>query len=160
MNPIHHFTTIRSPFGPFSFSVDAKGRLSGAAFGGKSALARRLGGASLVPAVRQTAAARRELEAWFAGRRRAFSLRLAPAPTAFQERLRLALKRLPAGRTVSYGELAKRMRSSARAVGRANATNPICVVVPCHRVIGADGSLTGYAFGTRRKKGLLDLEKR
>ena len=66
---------------------------------------------------------------------------------------------IPYGQTRSYGEIARLLKTSARAVGRANATNPVCVVVPCHRVIGADGSLTGYAFGEARKRALLDLEK-
>ena len=86
---------------------------------------------------------------------------MAPRGTEFQKRVWSELVRVPYGETVSYAELAKRAGSpgAARAVGRANATNPIAIVVPCHRVIGADGSLTGYAYGVELKRGLLDLER-
>ena len=85
---------------------------------------------------------------------------LAPAGTAFQQRVWKALLRIPFGRTRSYGEIARELRSSARAVGRANSTNPVCLIVPCHRVIGADGSLTGFAFGEDLKRRLLEHEAR
>jgi methylated-DNA-[protein]-cysteine S-methyltransferase len=68
------------------------------------------------------------------------------------------LRKIPSGETRSYGELARQLGSSPRAVGRANATNPICLIVPCHRVIGADGSMTGYAFGEKIKRRLLEIE--
>ncbi len=86
---------------------------------------------------------------------------MAPAGTEFQKRVWAELTRIPYGETISYAELAKRVGSegAARAVGRANATNPIAVVVPCHRVIGADGSLTGYAYGVEMKRSLLEFEK-
>jgi methylated-DNA-[protein]-cysteine S-methyltransferase len=86
---------------------------------------------------------------------------MSPAGTEFQKRVWAELVRIPYGETVSYAELAKRVGSpgGARAVGRANATNPIAIIVPCHRVIGADGSLTGYAYGEEMKRSLLDLER-
>jgi methylated-DNA-[protein]-cysteine S-methyltransferase len=104
---------------------------------------------------------KRQLEEFFAGKRTTFDLPMAPAGTDFQKRVWTELTRIPYGETISYAELAKRVGSegAARAVGRANATNPIAVVVPCHRVIGADGSLTGYAYGVELKRSLLDFEK-
>ena len=102
----------------------------------------------------------RALERYFGGREEAFDLPVAPEGTAFQQRVWSALRRIPYGRAISYGELARRVRRprAARAVGRANATNPVSLVIPCHRVIGADGSLTGYGGGMDRKRALLELE--
>ena len=101
-----------------------------------------------------------QLAGYFAGRRRTFDLELAMKGSPFQRRVWEALRQIPYGETVSYGELARELDvpASPRAVGVANARNPICVVVPCHRVIGADGSLTGFAGGLERKRLLLDLE--
>lgn len=107
-----------------------------------------------------TSSATAQLLAYFAGERHTFSLPLAPCGTGFQRRVWAALLDIPFGETRSYGELAEALdrRGSARAVGRANATNPICLVVPCHRVIGADRSLTGFAFGESIKRWLLAHE--
>ncbi|HET6953301.1 MAG TPA: methylated-DNA--[protein]-cysteine S-methyltransferase [Acidimicrobiales bacterium] len=101
-----------------------------------------------------------QLGAYFAGERRVFDLPLAPAGTAFQRRVWDALAAIPYGETVSYGALAAAIGrpGSARAVGAANGANPLAVVVPCHRVIGADGTLTGYAGGLAAKQALLALE--
>lgn len=101
-----------------------------------------------------------QLTAYFAGERRSFDLPLAPAGTAFQLAVWAALREIPYGTTVSYGELARRLGSpsASRAVGLANGRNPIAIVVPCHRVIGADGSLTGFGGGMAAKRTLLDLE--
>jgi methylated-DNA-[protein]-cysteine S-methyltransferase len=153
-----HFASFNTPEGTFSVAVDAAGSVVATAFGGKAALRGRLGRAVLVANARGTDAARRQVRAWFRGKRREFSLRLSPRGTPFQRRVWAALRRIPCGQTRSYGEVARALGSSARAVGRANATNPICLIVPCHRVIGSDGSLTGYAFGARRKQRLLDIE--
>ncbi len=103
-----------------------------------------------------------QLEEYFAGRRRHFDLPLAPAGTPFQLAVWRALAAIPYGTTESYGQLAARIGrpGASRAVGLANGRNPISVVVPCHRVIGADGSLTGYGGGLERKRVLLDLEAR
>jgi methylated-DNA-[protein]-cysteine S-methyltransferase len=101
---------------------------------------------------------RTQLRGYFAGRRRTFDLRLAPDGTAFQQSVWAALREIPYGETRSYGELARQLGTSPRAVGRANATNPICLIVPCHRVVGADGTMTGYAFGEKIKHRLLALE--
>ena len=103
---------------------------------------------------------RAQLDEYFAGRRRTFDLELAPAGSAFEHRVWSALCEIPYGQTASYGELALRIGApgAARAVGLANGRNPIAVIVPCHRVIGASGSLTGYGGGLVRKRLLLDLE--
>ena len=105
-------------------------------------------------------AARRELEEYFAGDRREFSLALEPVGTPFQMRVWQALQTIPYGETISYGELARRIGNpgAVRAVGLANGRNPLSIIVPCHRVIGADGSLTGYGGGLERKRFLLALE--
>ena len=106
------------------------------------------------------AAARRQLGEYFDGRRRGFDLLLAPEGTAFQRRVWAALAALGYGETVSYAELARRAGApgAARAVGAANGRNPVPVVVPCHRVIGADGTLTGFGGGVERKRWLLAHE--
>jgi methylated-DNA-[protein]-cysteine S-methyltransferase len=101
-----------------------------------------------------------QLEAYFAGELRQFDLLLAPEGTAFQREVWSALTVIPYGETVSYGELARRLGrpAASRAVGAANGQNPIPIVIPCHRVIGADGSLTGFGGGLAIKRRLLDLE--
>ncbi|SDH11613.1 methylated-DNA-[protein]-cysteine S-methyltransferase [Pseudomonas benzenivorans] len=102
----------------------------------------------------------RQLDQYFAGRRQRFELRLAPHGTAFQQAVWQALQRIPFGQTSSYSALAEQIArpKAVRAVGAANGANPIAVVIPCHRVIGRDGSLTGYAGGLARKALLLELE--
>ena len=101
---------------------------------------------------------RDQLQEYFAGTRKVFDLPLAPQGTAFQKRVWEALQSIPYGQTRSYAWLAQQVGSVARAVGAANGANPIAIVIPCHRVIGADGSLTGYAGGLHRKRRLLALE--
>jgi methylated-DNA-[protein]-cysteine S-methyltransferase len=112
-----------------------------------------------------------QLEAYFAGESRAFDLALDLQGTPQQKAVWKELLEIPYGTTTSYGELAGRIDESlnrfdvepyrrARAVGAANGRNPVPIVVPCHRVIGADGSLTGYGGGLQRKQALLDLERR
>lgn len=102
----------------------------------------------------------RQLSDYFARRRREFDVPLAPAGTEFQLATWEALQELSFGETVSYGELARRMGRphAVRAVGTANGANPIAIIVPCHRVIGADGTLTGYGGGLDTKRRLLVLE--
>jgi len=99
---------------------------------------------------------------YFAGERHNFDVPLAPSGTKFQKKVWQELCRIPFGETISYGELARRIGqpTASRAVGLANGRNPIAIIIPCHRVIGADGSLTGYGGGLWRKKKLLDLEAR
>jgi methylated-DNA-[protein]-cysteine S-methyltransferase len=104
--------------------------------------------------------ARAQLEEYFAGERTTFDIPLAPEGAPFELDVWRALEEIPYGETVSYGEIARRVGqpTAARAVGTANGRNPIAVIVPCHRVIGADGSLTGYGGGLERKRLLLELE--
>jgi methylated-DNA-[protein]-cysteine S-methyltransferase len=104
----------------------------------------------------------RQLEEYFAGRRRAFTLRLDLRGTPFQKRVWNELLKVPFGRTVAYRDIAAALGNprSTRAVGGANHRNPVSIVVPCHRVIGADGGLTGYGGGLRRKEWLLAHEKK
>ena len=103
---------------------------------------------------------RRELDEYFGGKRRAFSISLAPSGTEFQKQAWIALTQIPFGEKRSYGQQAAIIgrRKAARAIGAANAKNPIGIIVPCHRVIGADGTLTGYAGGLQNKEFLLKLE--
>jgi len=106
--------------------------------------------------------AERQLAEYFAGTRRTFDLPLASDGTEFQKKVWGELRRIPFGETASYGEVARRLGYEpvvSRAVGAANGANPIPIIVPCHRVIGADGTLTGYAGGIERKKVLLALEQ-
>lgn len=164
MKPTYFTTTLRTPFGPFSLAVDSTGALVATAFGDLAALRRRLKPeCHLISDTKAvaTGAAAAQLADYFAGRRREFSLRLAAHGTTFQQAVWAELQRIPPGETRTYGQLAAALgrHGAARAVGRANATNPICVVVPCHRVIGADGSLTGFAFGEAIKRRLLDHER-
>ena len=106
------------------------------------------------------ARALRQLEEYFRNERRRFELELEPDGSDFEYRVWSAVQRIPFGATDSYGEIARRLAEpdAARAVGHANARNPIAIIVPCHRVIGSDGDLTGYAGGLDRKKWLLDME--
>ncbi|MDR3399649.1 MAG: methylated-DNA--[protein]-cysteine S-methyltransferase [Pandoraea sp.] len=104
--------------------------------------------------------AKRQLDEYFHEGRRTFELALAPEGTPFQQSVWAELRRIPFGETRSYGDLAHALgdANKSRAVGAANGRNPITIIVPCHRVIGADGTLTGYASGVERKLALLSLE--
>jgi methylated-DNA-[protein]-cysteine S-methyltransferase len=110
------------------------------------------------PALFKEAAA--QLNAYFRGKRTTFDLSLAPGGTAFQNEVWSELQNIPHGETISYAELAERVgrKGSFRAVGAANGRNPLPIVIPCHRVIGSNGKLTGYAGGVEAKKALLELE--
>jgi len=103
----------------------------------------------------------RQLDAYFAGKLREFTLPLAPEGTPFQLRVWDELLKIPYGTTTSYGLLARRLGEpkASRAVGLANGANPIAIVIPCHRVIGSDGSLTGYGGGLKSKEWLLAHER-
>ena len=106
--------------------------------------------------------AKRELGEYFSGRRKRFSVKLAPRGTAFQRSVWKAIAGVGFGRTIPYAELARRAGSpgSARAAGAATGRNPIGIIVPCHRIVGSNGSLTGYAGGLAKKRALLALEAR
>ena len=156
----HFIDTFSTPLGDFSIAVGAGGAVVATAFGDEVALRRRFQANDLVRDSRAVAEPRREVEEYFAGGRPRFTLRLAATGTPFQQSVWSALRQIPFGETRSYGQLAAQLGQpgAARAIGRANATNPICLIVPCHRVIGADGSLTGFAFGDALKQRLLTLE--
>jgi methylated-DNA-[protein]-cysteine S-methyltransferase len=156
---IYH-TSFATPLGPFSVAVNETGAVVATAFGRKPAVQSRLPACQLIVDIERTQTPREQIEEYFAGTRRKFDLQLAPVGTDFQQTVWAALRRIPFGQTESYGKLANRIKrpAAARAVGRANATNPICLIVPCHRVIGADGSLTGFAFGEKIKLALLAHE--
>jgi methylated-DNA-[protein]-cysteine S-methyltransferase len=105
--------------------------------------------------------ARAQLGEYFAGDRRAFTVPLAPAGSPFQQAVWNLLREIPYGQTRSYGELARRLGrpGASRAVGSASARNPLSIIVPCHRVVGAKGALTGFAGGLERKEKLLEFER-
>jgi methylated-DNA-[protein]-cysteine S-methyltransferase len=117
-------------------------------------------GAQADPSAGVLPLALQQLREYFAGSRRTFDLPLALSGTAFQERVWRALSEIPYGETWSYGQLARHLGNpgASRAVGLANGRNPISIILPCHRVIGADGSLTGYGGGLPRKQWLLAHE--
>jgi methylated-DNA-[protein]-cysteine S-methyltransferase len=151
------YTTTESPVGELLLAGDAE-RLRGLHMqGGRRPAAV---AADWKRADEPFAAVREQLGEYFAGERTEFDLPLAPLGTPFQERVWDALSRIPYGRTASYGEIARGLGDpgASRAVGLANGRNPISIIVPCHRVIGTDGKLTGYAGGVERKRFLLELE--
>jgi methylated-DNA-[protein]-cysteine S-methyltransferase len=156
-----HTTTFATPAGLFSCALDAAGAVVATAFGDVSALRLRLPAGALTSAAPAAARVHEQVREYFAGARRSFDLPLAPVETEFQQRVWTALRAIPFGETRTYREVAAAIGNpaAARAVGRANATNPLCLLVPCHRVIGSDGSLTGFAFGEGIKRWLLDHER-
>jgi methylated-DNA-[protein]-cysteine S-methyltransferase len=141
---------IDSPVGPLTL-VERDGALVRLSFGAHGADE---------PATPVLARAAAQLGEYFAGERRSFDLPLAPSGTEFQLACWRALAEIPYGETRSYGEQARNIGrpDRARAVGAANGANPIAIILPCHRVIGADGSLVGFGGGLETKRRLLDLE--
>lgn len=168
MSPLRTHT-VPSPIGPLLLVADAADRLTGvfteghrtpAAVAAREAAAARPAGA---PPAGTLAAAAHQLGEYFAGVRRVFDLPTRGAGSPLQEEVWAALCRIPYGTTTSYGRLAAGLGLSpgaARAVGTANGRNPLSIVVPCHRVVGASGALTGYAGGLEAKRRLLVLEAR
>ncbi|MCL1937929.1 MAG: methylated-DNA--[protein]-cysteine S-methyltransferase [Candidatus Azobacteroides sp.] len=114
---------------------------------------------SFHPVIRQTSA---QLDEYFGGKRRSFDLPLATQGTLFQQQVWNVLQQIPYGKTISYAQLAERVGhpKACRAVGTANGKNPIAIIIPCHRVINANGQLGGYAYGLEMKKYLLNLEQK
>lgn len=148
-------TVAASPLGPIGVTVDGDGRLVRIELGAHTASTR-----EDAEARRRCAPVVRQLHEYFTGRRRAFDLELAPTGTAFQLATWQALQRIPWGTTSSYAQLAAAVGRprAVRAVGGANGANPLPIVVPCHRVIAADGSIGGYSGGLDRKRWLLAHE--
>jgi methylated-DNA-[protein]-cysteine S-methyltransferase len=152
------FTHVQSPVGELLVTVDTAGRLTRLHFpDGPHTPAPP---ADWTRDERPFAELRRQLDAYFTGELEDFDLELAPRGTPFQRQVWSALRAIPYGTTSSYGEIARAVGQpgAARAVGGANNRNPIAIVIPCHRVIGAGGSLTGYGGGLDRKRLLLALE--
>ena len=155
----HYWDVIESPFANFAAWVDEKGRLL-------RFYLRAAGAAKLDPQAQQSTRAladvRRQVTEYVKGKRREFDFELAAEGPDFNQTVWKALLDIPFGTTTSYGALAKKIGhpGSARAVGAANGANPIALIVPCHRVIGSDGSLTGYAGGVALKRKLLEHEAR
>lgn len=150
-----YYTTMKSPIGELRLLSDGKA-LTGlymGSYGPKPAKGWVRGGSFIERAEKQ-------LRAYFDGTRKTFNLPLAGEGTEFQKTVWKALCDIPYGETISYGELARRIGQpkAPRAVGLANGSNPISIIVPCHRVIGANGTLTGYGGGLPRKKWLLEHE--
>jgi methylated-DNA-[protein]-cysteine S-methyltransferase len=153
-----NYTTIDSPVGELLASADAAGRITGLHFLDGHRIPTR--DSNWARDDQALAPLRRQLEEYFAGERREFELDLAPSGSPFQLSVWRELQAIPYGETASYGEIAAAVGQpgAARAVGGANNRNPIAIVVPCHRVIGANGTLTGYGGGLPRKQRLLALE--
>lgn len=150
-------TSVDSPLGPIELCGHdtAQGfAITRVSFGGQA------GGDAGARDVARFRPAAEQLAQYFAGERREFALLLDPAGTPFQQRVWTALRAIPYGETRSYADIANALGAptATRAVGAANGRNPIGIVVPCHRVIGADGTLTGYAGGVANKRWLLDHE--
>jgi methylated-DNA-[protein]-cysteine S-methyltransferase len=151
------YTQIDSPVGPLLLAADDTG-LRRIEFAGRSAKPEPSWHEDAAP-LKDTI---RQLRAYFAGELETFDLPLAPQGTAFQLKVWKLLCDIPYGETISYGELARRAGNpkASRAVGLANGSNPISIVIPCHRVIGSNGKLTGYGGGLPNKEKLLALEHR
>ncbi len=158
MEKTTYYDTIQSPIGDLMLVSDGKA-LTGLYMNNEKHAARR---AMAIRDKKMLKHPREQLQAYLAGELREFGLALAAEGTPFQQRVWRALCDIPYGETISYGELARRIGQpkAARAVGLANGQNPISIVVPCHRVIGADGSLTGYGGGLARKRWLLAHESK
>jgi len=158
--------TWSSPLGPLAMAADAGGALVYLGFADHEPRLRILERLAREGNLTEDPAAfipvERQLDAYFRRIRTTFDLPLAPPGTPFQLRVWEELRRIPHGRTLTYGDLARRLGDPllTRAVGAANGANPISIIIPCHRVVGADGSLTGYAGGLHQKRALLDHEGR
>jgi methylated-DNA-[protein]-cysteine S-methyltransferase len=163
-----YYDTVDSPLGPLFVGGSAAGvqHLAFLTGGGAQAESGALRDREAGPPGERDAAAASlvvaQLGEYFAGERERFDLPLAASGTEFQRRVWEALRRVPYGRTASYGEIARAIGrpSAARAVGAASRSNPLAIVVPCHRIVGADGALTGYGGGLERKAWLLEQEAR
>lgn len=157
---MHAFKTIRSPVGELTLVAEARG-LAAILWENDRPGRVRLGPLVADAAHPVLVETERQLREYFGGRRRAFDVPLSFSGSAFQQRVWQALLTIPFGETRSYGEIAHQIGNPAasRAVGAANGRNPISIIAPCHRVVGSNGKLTGFAGGLDAKKYLLELER-
>jgi methylated-DNA-[protein]-cysteine S-methyltransferase len=153
------YARIPTPAGTL-FATATDGAITGLYFEGQKYFPPMTGEWREEPDAAPLAECARQVREYFEGRRKAFDIPLAPMGTDFQRRVWSEIARIAFGATITYAELAARAGApgSARAAGAATGRNPISIVVPCHRVLGADGALTGYAGGLARKQRLLELE--
>ena len=156
MKTVHFFTTMTSPLGRIVLTSSGE-VITGLYTPDHAFYARAKKGER---ASKPFQRAIRQLKEYFSGKRAKFDLPLAAEGTKFQRQVWKALQDIPCGQTKSYGEIAKSLKNpnASRAVGLANSKNPLCIFVPCHRVIGANGALTGYAGGVKTKQWLLSHE--
>ncbi len=156
---VNYLSAYMSPLGEITLASDGEA-LTGLWFVGQKYYASALTGENERRELPVFSETRRWLDMYFAGDKPDFTPKLDPKGSEFRRKVWDALLEIPYGETVTYGKLAKKLGCrSARAVGGAVGHNPISVIIPCHRVLGSDGSLTGYAGGTDRKRGLLSIEK-
>jgi methylated-DNA-[protein]-cysteine S-methyltransferase len=158
---MRYYDYCETPFGRMLL-VSSEAGLSGAHFVGQKHYPKLDGAWVRDPDAAAARQARRELQEYFAGKRKRFEVPLAARGTPFQRAVWRAIAQVGFGETITYAELARRAGypGSARAAGAATGRNPLGVIVPCHRIVGSDGSLTGYAGGLPLKKALLDLERK
>ena len=156
---MYYYDHFQSPHGRMLLVADDKG-LASVSFAGQKYAPRVARDWTRDSAHAPIAKAKRELAEYFAGRRKRFSVKLSPQGTPFQRKVWKAIAQVAFGKTIAYAELARRAGcpGSTRAAGAATGRNPIGVIVPCHRIVGSNGSLTGYAGGLAKKRALLALE--
>lgn len=156
---MRYYDTFESPQGGMLLVANDQG-LAGIFFNRQKHHPKRQADWKKAPHHRVLQQAKRELTEYFSGKRKRFEVALAPQGTSFQQQVWKAISTVGFGETITYGELARRAGhpGSARAAGAATGRNPIGIIVPCHRIMGSDGSLTGYAGGLGRKRALLALE--
>jgi methylated-DNA-[protein]-cysteine S-methyltransferase len=152
------YRTLDSPIGPLLLAGDEAGVRFLLFCSGRKSVSPR---PDWVPDTGLLEAPAQQLDAYFKGALRVFDVPVAPIGTSFQQRVWSALQEIPYGETLSYGDIARRLGNpkSVRAVGLANGSNPISIIIPCHRVIGSNGSLVGYGGGLATKQALLALER-
>lgn len=156
---MHYYDTFQSPQGGMLLVASDQG-LAGVFFDRQKYHPKKQANWKKTPGHKLLRQAKRELREYFAGKRKRFAVPLAPEGTPFQRAVWKAISTVGFGETITYGELARRARhaGSARAAGAATGRNPLGIIVPCHRIVGSNGSLTGYAGGLQRKRALLALE--
>ena len=156
---MRYYDTLESPWGGMLIAASEKG-VTGVYFDRQKYHPKRGKEWQRAPDNKHLQKAKRQLAEYFKGKRREFDLELDPAGSPFQKRVWKAIAAVPYGETISYGELARRcgFPEGARAAGAATGRNPIGIVVPCHRIVGSNGKLTGYAGGLDKKRALLALE--